>query len=329
MGLALVRLFAVTALLSAALFFTENAPARPQAQGGQPQASEGQLDGSQTLFTVLAAINAAGYDNNLDSNANSPVRKQVRDAIAQKHLDSVEALKKFFADHHKEDPKAELSQYISFALSLQGPPDFQFWMPTQEVPPDVRKMDGLNELIANFYKEAAIEDLWKQSQPALNRVLASYHAGVVQGVLEANAYLRNPTNNSRGGHFQVYVDLLGAPNEIQTRSYKSNYYVVVTPSAEPQVDQVRHAYLHFLLDPLSLRYFEQWGRDKSLADYAQSAPALDDAYKNDFMLLATECVIKAVESRLASGAKKQELVESGVKPRFRADSGAGRGPGGL
>jgi tetratricopeptide (TPR) repeat protein len=303
MGLALVRLLALTAILSAVVL-------------AQQQPQEGQLDGSQTLFTVLAAINAAGYDDNLDSNANSPVRKQVREAIAQKHLNSVEALKKFFADHHKEDPKAELSQYISFALSLQGPPDFQFWMPSQEVPPDVRKLDGLNELIADFYREADIEDLWKQSQPALNRVIASYHSGVVQGVLQANAYLRNPTSGSRGSRFQVYVDLLGAPNEIQTRSYKSNYYVVVTPSAEPQVDQVRHAYLHFLLDPLSLRYFEQWGRDRSLADYAQSAPALDDAYKNDFMLLATECVIKSVESRLASGAKKQELVNQALSQGF-------------
>ena len=44
---------------------------------------EGQLDGSEALFTVLAAINAAGYDADLDSNANSPVRKQVRDAHRQ------------------------------------------------------------------------------------------------------------------------------------------------------------------------------------------------------------------------------------------------------
>src|ERR1700733_13636402 len=304
----LVRLLALTALAAALV--------RPVLLQAQQRPQDNQLDGSQTLFTVLAAINAAGYDVNLDSNANSPVRKQVREAIAQKHLDSLAPLQKFLADHHQEDPEAELSQYISFALSLEGPPDFQFWMPSQEVPPDIRKLDGLNELIANFYREADIEELWKQSQPALNHVLASYHSGVVKGVLEANAYLRNPTNNSRGGRFQVYLDLLGAPNEIQTRSYKSNYYVVVTPSAEPQVDQIRHAYLHFLLDPLSLRYFEQWGRDKSLADYAQSAPALDDAYKNDFMLLATECVIKAVKSRLASGAKKQELVNQALTQGF-------------
>jgi tetratricopeptide (TPR) repeat protein len=303
MGLALVRLLALTALLSAVVL-------------AQPQPPQGQLDGSETLFTVLAAINAAGYDASLDSNANSPVRQQVRDAIAKKNLGSVEALKKFFAEHRQETSEAELNQYISFALSLQGPPDFQFWMPSQEVPPDVRKLDGLNELIADFYNEAGIHDLWKQSQPALQRVIAQYHSGVVQALLEANAYLRNPIDGLRGSRFQVYVDLLGAPNQIQTRSYKSNYYVVVTPSPEPQVDQVRHAYLHFLLDPLSLRYFEQWGRDKALADFAQSAPALDDAYKNDFMLLATECVIKSVESRLARGAKKQELVDVALNQGF-------------
>ncbi len=302
MGLALVRLLAVALLLCAVVL-------------AQPQPEQGQLDGSEALFTVLAAINAAGYDANVDSNANSPLRKQVRDQIAAKHPASVEALKKFMADHHQDDPEAELNQYISFALSLQGPPDFQFWMPIQEVPPDVRKLDGLNELIADFYNEADIHDLWKQSQPALDRVIEAYHLGVLQALQEANAYLRNPSG-SRGSRFQIYVDLLGAPNQIQTRSYKSNYYVVVTPSPEPQIDQVRHAYLHFLLDPLSLRYFEQWGRDRSLGDFAQAAPALDEAYKNDFMLLATECVIKAVESRLARGPKKQELVNEALSQGF-------------
>jgi tetratricopeptide (TPR) repeat protein len=275
------------------------------------------LDGSEALFTVLAALNASGYDANLDSNANSPVRLRVRAALAAKHLDSLDALKKFIADHRQENPEAELSQYISFALSLDGPPDFHFWMPPQEVPPDVRKLDGLNDLIASFYHEADIHALWKQAQPELEQAIAAYHAGVTQAVLETNAYLRNATSGYRGRQFQIYLDLLGAPNQIQTRSYKDRYFVVVTPSPEPQTDQVRHAYLHYLLDPLSLRYFEQWNRDKGLADFAQAAPALDESYKNDFMLLATECVIKAVESRLAHGAQnKVALVNEALRQGF-------------
>jgi tetratricopeptide (TPR) repeat protein len=327
MGLALVRLVAFIAFLSAALLpaqpQTQKQPqpkaqkqAQPQPQS-QPPSQEGQLDGSEALFTVLAAINAAGYDANLDSNSNSPVRKRVREAIASKHLDSVDALKKFIADHHQEDPEAELSQYMSFALSIEGPPDFHYWLAAQEIPPDVRKLDGLNELIANFYSEAGVENLWKQAQPEVLQVVQEYHGGVTQAVLETNAYLRNVTSGARGRRFQIYVDVLGAPNQIQTRSYKYNYFVVVTPSPEPQSDQVRHAYLHFLLDPLSLRYFDQWARLKGVGEFAEAAPALDEAYKNDFMLLATECVIKAVESRLTRGAQnRQALVNQAVSQGF-------------
>jgi TolA-binding protein len=273
-----------------------------------PRAPENQLDGSQTLFTVLAAINAVGYDADLDSAANATLRKQVRDILATKHLDSVEALKKFFEAHRQTSADAELSQYISFALTLEGPPDFRYRMKPEEIPHDVRKLEGLNPLIANFYREANIEELWKRSQGAYEHMIAVNHSGVAQALLEANAYLRNPTSGFFGRRFQIYVDMLGAPNQIQTRSYKDDYFVVVTPSPEPQLDEIRHAYLHYLLDPLSLRHFEQLSRLKALADFAAPAPALDDAYKDDFLLLSTECLIKAVESRLAHGAEQRQAI---------------------
>lgn len=277
---------------------------------------QGQLDGSQTLFTVLAAINAAGYDADLDSNANSPVRKQVRDIIAARNPASLADIKKFFAKHQQKDPVAELSQYISLALSLQGPPEFQYRVPPEEVPLDVRPLDGFGELLAKFYAEAGIEDLWKRAQPAYDQFIAAYHSGVTKALLESNAYLRNPTSGYRGRHFQIYVDLLGAPNEIQTRSYKDDYFVVITPSAEPQIQEVRHAYLHYLLDPLSLRYFEQLNRLKGLADFAAPAPALSTAYKDDFILLSTECLIKAVESRLAPARDRQGLIDTAMREGF-------------
>src|SRR5882724_9836661 len=117
----LIRPFWFAAISAVALAQT---PSRP---------ADNQLDGSPTLFTVLAAINAAGYDADLDSTANFPIRKQVRDILAQKHLDSVDALKKFYEAHRQASPEAELSQYISFALTLEGPPDFQYHMKPEEM----------------------------------------------------------------------------------------------------------------------------------------------------------------------------------------------------
>jgi tetratricopeptide (TPR) repeat protein len=284
----------------------------------QPPAQQpGQLDGSETLFTVLAAINVAGYDAGFDSPASPPIRKQIRDIIVAKGLPSVQALKEFYAAHSLGNADADLGQYISFALSVDGPPDFRLRMPPAEVPLDVRKLDGLDSLMARFYKEANIADLWKRSQPALDHVIETYHTGVTKAVLESNAYLRNPTSGYRGRHFQIFVDVLAAPNQIQSRSYKDEYFVVVTPSPEPQFDEIRHAYLHYLLDPLSLRYFEQLNRLKGLADFAAPAPALDSSYKDDFMLLATECLIKAVESRLTSNVQaRQAMVDGALREGF-------------
>jgi len=304
MEASLIRPLVFTALLSGALVHA------------QPQPPPGQLDASETLFTVLAAINCAGYDGDLDSGANSPVRRQVRQTIAAKNLNSVEALRKFVAAHRQADGGAEFGQYISFALTVAGPPDFQSTVKAEELPMDVRKLDGLIPLIASFYRQADIEDLWKQVRPAYDQTIAAYHGGVTKALFETNGYLRNATSGYRGRQFQIYVDLMGAPNQIQTRSYKDDYFVVVTPSAEPQIQEIRHAYLHYLLDPLALRYFEQLGRLKALAEFAQPAPALDNSYKDDFVLLATECVIKAVESRLAPARERQALVDQALREGF-------------
>ena len=63
-------------LLSAALLsFTSRSLRAAPAAGG-----ENQFGVSITLFTTMAAINAAGYDADVNSKANYPIRNQVRNA---------------------------------------------------------------------------------------------------------------------------------------------------------------------------------------------------------------------------------------------------------
>lgn len=273
--------------------FEDPKPAR--APGGASHG--GQLDGNETLFTVLAAINAAGYDAEIDNPENSPIRKAVRDHIQSLDLNLVE-LRGFLREHHKPDPGADLSQYISYALVVNGPPDFTPRYNSSTVPPDVDPLYGLTPLIARFYRDAHIAEVWKKVQPAYDQAIAQLQKPVMAAVLEVNAYLRQDTAGYLGRNFQIYVDLLGAPNQVQTRSYVDDYFVVLTPAAEPPADQVRHAYLHYLLDILPLKYTETVQSKHALGDYALGSPVLEEQYKSDFMLLITECLIKAIESRL-------------------------------
>jgi tetratricopeptide (TPR) repeat protein len=275
----------------------------------------GQLDASRTLFSVLAAINAAGYDVDLASPANHPLREIIRREIAAKRLPVVDDLKYFVGKHRRSSPSAELSQYVSFALSVKGTPDFEYRFRQVELPPDVEALQGFRELMVKFDRDAGIEELWKKSQRAFDQAIERYHEPVSRAILDVNAYLRNVTAGYLGRRFQIYVDLLGAPNQIHVRAYVDDYYIVLTPSPEPQIDDVRHAYLSYLIDPPGIKYSDLIMKKRGLIDYAQNAPALSELYKADFLLLTTKSLIKAIESRLSKG-NRREMVDQALREGY-------------
>ncbi|HXA52343.1 MAG TPA: tetratricopeptide repeat protein [Candidatus Acidoferrum sp.] len=261
-------------------------------------ADAGSIDANQSLFTVMAAINAVGYKADAASPNNHPLRDAIQKELAKRQIPSLPALKDFFDRHRKRTDSQELSQYVSFALSCAGPPGFNFTQRDVDIPPDVSGMRELSGLLAAFYKEANVAELWQRSQPAINQYIARYQEPVINSVLQVNLYLRQMTSGFKGRTFRIVVELQAAPNQIQTRSYSDDYVIVVSPSPEPRIFDIRHGYLHYLLDPLSTRNQEILTRKKSLVDHAMRAQALSDSYKDDYLLLVTESLIKAVESRL-------------------------------
>jgi tetratricopeptide (TPR) repeat protein len=291
----------VVSAITAGIFFLRAAPAQ-----------QGQLDASPTLFTVMAAINAAGYDADLDSPNNSPLRKAVRAEIARRDVPSLARIKEFYQQHRKTNATEDLGQYISFALSINPGPDFTF-RKDADIPPDVVRMGDFSHLLAAFYKEAGIDDLWKRAQPGIDQLIAAYHSGVMNAVMQVNLYLRQPNSGFRGRRFQIFLEPLAAPGQMHTRSYGNEYTVVITPSPQPRIEEVRHAYLYYLLDPLATRNREVLERKKVLADHAQRARLLGDDYKNDFLLLVTGSLVRAVEARMDH---KPEAVQQALKEGF-------------
>lgn len=279
-------------------------------------AEPGQLDASQSLFSVMAAINAAGYDSDLDSPLNSPVRALVRREVAARKPAVLDDLRAYFKAHRRNDWSSELAQYVSFALSVDGPPDFNFRYKPIDLPPDVVPLEGFRGLLARFYREANVAELWERSQPAFEEMIRAYQKPSIDALMSVNAYLRSVAGTAVNSRFQIYVDLLGAPNQVHTRSYRNDYYVVVTPSAEPQAFEIRHAYLHYLVDPLVIRWAAEMNEKRPLIDFALGAPALQQFYKDDFLLLSTESLIKAIESRLARETERNGMVEKALSEGF-------------
>ncbi len=223
----------------------------------QTHKADNQLDSNEALFTILTAINVAGYNTEVDSLSNSPVRKAVREYLAKQKIDCLFELQRFVRDHKQKDPAADLSQYISYGLSVDNPPLFAPRYVNNMMPPDAAQLEGFGPILVRFYREAHIEDIWRRVQPAFDKQIEQYHEPVSRAVLMVNSYTRNPTSGFLGRRFQIYVDLMGAPNQVHTRSYVDDYFVVVTPSTELRTFDIRHAYLHYLIDPLGLKYAKQ------------------------------------------------------------------------
>src|SRR5262249_48229328 len=98
----------------------------------------------------------------------------------------------------------------------------------------------------------------------------------------------------------VLLEPMLAPSHVDSRNYGSAYFVVVSPGKDglTQLPAIRHTYLHFVLDPMALRYGASLKRIEPLLLEVRSAP-MADAFKNDVTLLVNESLIRAIEARVA------------------------------
>jgi hypothetical protein len=259
------------------------------------------VDGDIRLFTVLSALDAAGMEFSRATNSSTMEwRRQVRSVIDQKLSEDLNGRLKEFVETHRggNDRSAEISKYISLALVLGQPPKFGFVWSREKLPPDVLAIADFEPLVKEFYEAIRIETLWSRAQPALDSIIERYQDPIMQTIQQTEGYLRLPSYSYLGRHYYIALDLIGVSSAPAARNYGEDYYLVVRPSAQPDLDEIRHQFLHFVLDPLSMKFADRFHHKQSLLEVAASNSNLDVQFKKDFMLFANECLIRAAELRL-------------------------------
>jgi hypothetical protein len=295
-------------LLAAALVVSAAEPAAAQANV--------RIDNNRQLFAVLCALHAAGYGANVGGASLHPVRARLRGELLKLRGPAVEAMRKFYRDHLLADPAATLARYVSFAMAVGRPPDFKFAVPRDEIPPEALALEGFNEVLAAFDREANIQKLWESAQPDYEREIRRAQIPVSQIVVVTTTYLREIVKPQSGRTFTVYVEpLIGGTTSF--RSIGDAYSLMLNPGIALPADEIRHSLLHFLLDPLPLRFRAVTQSKRLFLHYAARAPRLPAEYKDDFDAFLTECLVKAVELRL----KKQSPQELAVAIEREEQSG--------
>ncbi len=284
------------------------------------------VDGSEAMFTTICALLAAGFESNISSDNWTSFRAQMRERLRQQQGPAVEAVREFYRQHELRDPGATLSRYLWFGLVSGPAPGFQPVLRRDDLPPEVIALEGFSEILSNYYQEQKIGQLWRQVQPIYNREVERLHDPVSQIVFVASGYLREILEPSGPRTFAIVVEpLVGRITNV--RNFGDHYALVLSGGEEIPTDVVRHAFLHFLLDPLPLRYPHVTAVKRPLFEKAAAAPRLAPELKDDYASYFAECTVRAVElklKRMSPGEREAAMSrddEDGyvlVKPLFGA-----------
>ena len=267
---------------------------------GSPQTAakaEVSVQSSSQLFSVMCALVSAGLEVNPSVSSDQSDWAGLLDRLKQVHGPATDALRAFYQDHALADPGETMSRFISFGLVVGPPPAFPYVIDHDVLPPDVLSIEAFDQVLRNFYKEARLDLEWAHMSKDYEREVDRYDSPVRRTTFLTSAYLREVQKAANGREFSVIVEPL-AGNRLNFRTYQDHYSIVVGSGAEIPMDDIRHAHIHFLVDPMVLRSRRELEKKNSLLEIAAKAPLLPLAYRQDFFGLVDECFVKAIELRL-------------------------------
>ena len=211
-------------LLSAALFLSLSLAASAQSSASNPDAPAEQqqnanptlrpraaqieeggaavtLETNEPLFDMSAALNACGYDADLDKSA--PVRAEVRAdmnaalAASPDARESRDALCAYIALHHLNDAGLNVGQYVSLALYLSPPPSLTPNLDETELPPQAAQVVNILPLLRTFAENVDLHFIWVHHRAEYEALQARVHDPMVRAVLDTAGSRNRPDSEPR------------------------------------------------------------------------------------------------------------------------------------
>jgi len=276
------------------------------------------LISSEPVFAMAAALNACGYDEGLDESA--PVRKRVRDEMNLALAKSEDARTKrdkvclYIAQHRLTGGVRDVAQYVSLALYLTPPPALETAADLTEMPPDSTQVVEILPLLRDFVAAVDLHGIWLAVHRIYDAETDQVHDALSSMIVSTNLYLKMPASTYDGRRFIVVTEPLLSPHTVNARVYGTDYVVVVSPvNGQIRLSDVRHTYLHYVIEPLLYSRSNAVDRMQPILKEVREAP-LEFRLRSDTVTLAIECLIKAIEAR---------TMDTGI-PAFKIPPGVDR-----
>jgi tetratricopeptide (TPR) repeat protein len=217
----------------------------------------------------------------------------------------------------------DVSQYISLALYLTPPPEIETAADLTEMPPDSTQVAEIVPLLKDFVAAVDLHGIWLGVHHIYDQEENRLHDPLTNMIVATNLYLKMPASAYEGQRFIVIIEPQFSPRMVNARIYGADYVVVVSPvNGQIRLSDVRHTYLHYIIEPLLYARATAVDRMQPILKEVRDAP-LEFRLRSDSIPLTIECLIKAIEARIMDTGIPEYKIPAGIDrselPRYERE----------
>ena len=205
----------------------------------------------------------------------------------------------------------DISQYISLALYLTPPPELEITADLTEMPPDATQVAEFVPLLRSFAAATDLHGIWLTVRLTYDEEAARIHDALSQMIVTptSTSRCRPPPTPAAASSLSLSPAVAG---DGECPHLRVDYVVVVSPvKGKIPMSDVRHTYLHYMIDPLLYARSSAIDREQPILKEVRDAP-LDFRFRSDTVALTIECLIKAIEARTMDTGVPEYKIPAGI-----------------
>lgn len=268
------------------------------------------------LFTVMAFINAVGYDSEWESAKMHPVRIKVREEIQSRLAN--EPKKKREWQKYYEQMELDIYHYADFALSLNSDYPFRRIRPNSELgyPEAQRKLKHFPEVLNDFWSTVHLEEIWMMVKADYVEEINKYDFNEIDRQL---SFLWNYLRMKRDESYTIVnvPNLMGQHFQGFAVRYEKYIYTVENPGSHSYALNI-HEYLHGVVGPLVDTYYKQ--QDLKLRKFYEAGK--DGPWVKGYehpRIFTEECLVRALDHRIRLKMKNEVPGDKATEPEMVAN----------
>jgi hypothetical protein len=296
------------------------------------------------LITVMAALEAAGFDPVPAGRTPSVFRAKLRKDLATLDPDLRLRLKTFYERNKLPAPATPADQaarYVSLALALGAAPSLEAPPRSEDLPAGLLEVLDFAPLVQEFYRRSGIEDRMVDYVRAYQAEGDRLRGPTTEMVRSLLTYLHtrplttsservevmNPSNKSKQKtytfkekerRFLILPDLLAPRGAINFRIIGDDYYAVVPEGIDPTSSELRRAYLQYVIDALVLRFNKDIAlRREQVKQLLTEREKAGAQVSPDVFLSVSRSLVTAADARYEE-TRRLEILSRDTRAKFTA-----------